>query len=48
MLAILIWGLSIFSVIDQGGVNENGQDVKDVGEKIRVVCQVYHATSYDL
>ena len=48
VLPILLWWLSIFPVIDQGGVDEDGQDVKDMSEKIGVVCQVNHTSSYDL
>ena len=48
VLAILFRRLTVFAVVDQCGVNKDGQDVKDVSEEVRVVGQVNDTASYNL
>ncbi len=48
MLAILLRRLTVFAVVDQCGVDKDGQDVKDVSEEVGVVGQVNDTASYDL
>ncbi len=48
VLAILLRGLPVLSVVDQCGMDEDGQDVKDVSEEVRIVGQVNDTASYNL